>query len=105
LCHELGNGAGRVVLALVPGVAQFDENGFVDRAANVAVGAVVKFEGGEFGGDLPDAGSRIRFSVQAVPNVTRRSGAGGGDKSSLAMRLAASKPDPASCGRRPCWAR
>ena len=37
LRHELGDGAGRVVFALVPGIAQLDEDGFVDGAEDVAV--------------------------------------------------------------------
>ena len=80
LGHQLGDGPGRVVFALVPGVAQLDEDGLVDGAEDVAVFAVVEVEAVELVDDLAHGVAGLHVVVQAFKHLADDSGAlwGGG---------------------------
>ena len=75
LRHELGDGAGRVVFALVPGVAQLDEDGFIDGAEDVAVVGVVEVEAVELVDDLPHLVAGLHVVVRAVEDLAHERGA------------------------------
>jgi len=70
LGHELGDGARRVIFALIPGIPQFDEDGFVDRAEDVAVVAVVEVEAIELVDDLAHSVAGLHVIIQAFKNFT-----------------------------------
>ena len=74
LRHELGDGAGRVVFALVPGVTKFDEDRFVNRAEDVAIFRIVEVEAVELVDDFAHRKARLHVIVHSIenfPNDTR----------------------------------
>ena len=75
LRHELGDGAGGVVFALVPGVAQFDEDGLVDGAKDVAVLGVVKVEPIELVDDLAHLEAGLHVVVRTIEDFADEGGA------------------------------
>jgi hypothetical protein len=70
LRHELGDGAGRVVFAFVPGIPQFQEDGLIDGAEDMAVVGVVEVEAVELVDDLPHLVAGLHVVVRAVEDLT-----------------------------------
>ena len=76
--HELGDGARGVVFALGGGVAQPDEDGFVDGAKDVAVLGAVKIEAVELVDDLTHGHAGLHVVVHRVEDLADDAGAGRG---------------------------
>ena len=75
LRHELGDGAGRVVFALVSGVSQFNEDGLIDGSEDVAIFAVVEVEAVELVDDLPHFVAGLHVVVRSVEDLADKSSA------------------------------
>ena len=75
LRHELGDGARRVVFALVACVAQFDEDGLVNSAEDVAVVGVVEIEAVELVDDLAHLEAGLHVIIRAVEDFAYDGGA------------------------------
>ena len=75
LRHELGDGAGRVVFALVSRIAQLDEDGLIDSAEDMAVVAVVEVEAVELVDDLPQLVAGLHVVIRAIEDFLHEGGA------------------------------
>ncbi len=72
--HQLGDGARGVEFALVPGIAELDEDGLVDGAEDVAVVAVVEVEAVELVDDLAHRVAGLHVVVRAVEDLPHQRG-------------------------------
>ena len=74
LRHELGDGAWCVVFAFVSGVTEFDENGFVNGAEDVAVVRVIEVKAIELIDDLAHLEAGLHVIVRAVEDLADEGG-------------------------------
>ena len=74
LRHKPGDGARRVVLTFVPGIPQFEQDGLIDSAENVAVAAVIKVEAVELVDDLAHLVAGLHVVVRPVENFAHECG-------------------------------